>query len=336
MRIFRHLVFILIALLLITCDDDRLDVNVSNIDIGISFNRFDVELEATNRANMVPELNEFHKNYGKFFERYVNSVINVGGLNPEIVANNLVGFLDDRHIKELHATTFKKYGKMEQFQKEMESAFMYYSYHFPKKSIPKVVTFISGFNYAIVAMDSTLGLGLDMYLGVDCEYYPAMGIPNYKSTIMTPDHLVVDALKGWSMSEFPDKSKERDLLSKMIYEGKILYLMDAFYPSKNDTIKIGFSAEELQWCEHYEFNLWSHLVQKKLLFSKNQSDIMQYTGEGPFTRGFDKISPARTGSWLGWQIVRSYMNKHPEISLPQLLEMNDAQALLSKSSYKSK
>ena len=336
MRIFRHLVFILIALLLITCDSNRLNVNVSDIDIGISFNRFDIELEAANNANMVPEIEKLHQKYGVFFERYVNSVINVGGPTPEIVASNVAGFLDDRHIKELYETTFKKHGEMDNFGKEIKSAFTYYSYHFPRKSIPRIVTFISGFNYAIVAMDSTLGLGLDMYLGADCEYYPSMGIPNYKSTIMTPDHLVVDALKGWSMSEFPDKSEDRDLLSKMIYDGKILYLMDAFYPSKNDTIKIGFSSEELLWCEHYQFNLWSHLVQKKLLFSKNQSDIMHYTGEGPFTKGFDKISPARTGSWLGWQIVRSYMNKHPDISLAQLVEMKDAQALLSQSGYKPK
>ncbi|MBL4624755.1 MAG: hypothetical protein JKY42_06410 [Flavobacteriales bacterium] len=336
MRILKPIVFILITLLLITCDNDRLDVNVSDIDLGISFNRFDKELEAADRANMIPEVDLLHEKYGSFFERYVNSVINTGGPNPEVVASNLTGFLEDKHIRELHQKTFEKFEEMHEFQEEIKSAFTYYYYHFTGKPIPEIVTFISGFNYAIIAMDSTLGLGLDMYLGADCEYYPAMGIPQYKSNVMTPEHLVVDALKGWVISEFPDQSKERNLLSKMVYDGKILYLMDAFYPSKSDTIKIGFSSEQLAWCQHYEFNLWSHLVQNKLLFSKNQSDIVQFTGEGPFTRGFDKTSPARAGSWLGWQIVRSYMNRHPEISLNQLVEKKDAQAILQKSGYKPK
>jgi gliding motility-associated lipoprotein GldB len=336
MRILKPVVFILIALLLITCEGNRLEVNVSDLDVGISFNRFDKALAAMDRSNMIPEIDALQKEYNLFFERYVNSVINTGGTNPEIVANNLSGFLDDRHIKELHDKTFKKFGEMNEFQEEIKLAFTYYNYHFPKKPIPNIVTFISGFNYAIIAMDSTLGLGLDMYLGADCEYYPAMGIPVYKSNVMTPEYLLVDALKGWAMSEFPDESKERDLLSKMVYDGKILYLMDAFYPSKNDTLKIGFSGEQLSWCSHYEFNLWSHLVQNKLLFSQNQSDIMQFIGEGPFTRGFDKVSPARTGSWLGWQIVRSYMNKHPDVSLSELVEMKDSKAILRESGYKPK
>ena len=77
-------------------------------------------------------------------------------------------------------------------------------------------------------------------------------------------------------------------------------------------------------------------MQNKLLFSKNQSDIVQFTGEGPFTRGFDKVSPARTGGWLGWQIIKAYMNKHPEVSLAKLMEGNDAQAILRESGYKPK
>jgi gliding motility-associated lipoprotein GldB len=336
MRFLKSIVFILISLLLITCDSDRLDVNVSDIDVSISFDRFDKELEAANQSNMATEVERLHGKYGLFFEEYVNSVINTGGPNPEVVASNLIGFLEDANIRELHHRTFDEFTETKEIEEELKIAFKYYNYHFPKKVVPKIVTFISGFNYAIIAMDSTLGLGLDMYLGANCEYYPALGIPKYKSNIMTKDHLVVDALKGWSMSEFSNESKEKDLLSEMIYEGKIMYLMDAFYPAKSDTIKIGFSSEQLLWCDHYEFNLWSHLVQNKLLFSKNQSDIVQFTGEGPFTRGFDKVSPARTGVWLGWQIIRSYMNKHPEVSLAKLMEGNDAQAILRDSGYNPK
>ncbi len=153
---------------------------------------------------------------------------------------------------------------------------------------------------------------------------------------MTSEHLVIDVLKGWVMSEFPNNSKERDLLSTIIYEGKILYLMDAFYPAKSDTLKIGYSLAELKWCQRYEFNLWSHLVQNKLLYTTNQSDVIQFTGEGPFTKGFDKASPAKTGVWIGWQIIRAYMNSHPEVSLKELVEMTDAQTILRESGYKPK
>lgn len=323
-------------MLLIGCEKNRLDVSLSNIDVHININRFDRELFDIDEENMVSELNQLNEKYPYFFRRYIHSVLGTGGNTPESVASNLAGFLGDNSIKELHHRTFKTYGDMAGFQEEIDLAFSYYNYHFPKAILPKIVTYVSGFNYAIIAMDSTLGLGLDMYLGKDCEYYTAMGIPKYKSAVMTSKHLVVDVLKGWVMSEFPNKSKERDLLSTIIYEGKILYLMDAFYPSKSDTIKIGYSLAELKWCQRYEFNLWSHLVQNKLLYTMNQSDVMQFTGEGPFTKGFDKASPARTGVWLGWQIIRSYMNSHPEVSLKDLVEMEDAQSILRESGYKPK
>lgn len=336
LKFFRHFVFILISLLLIGCEKDRLDVDVSDIDVQISIQRFDQELFGLNASNIVPGVEKMQHKHGAFFARYINSVISTGGSEPEVIATGLSGFLQDRNIRDLHEKVFIEYGDLSDLEDELSEAFTYYNYHFPKRSIPKVKSFVSGFNYAMVAMDSTLGVGLDMYLGSNCEYYPALGIPQYKSNVMTKEHLVVDVLKAWTMSEFEDNSKEQSLLSKMIYEGKILYLMDAFYRGKHDSLKIGFSLEQLIWCQHYEFNLWSHLVQNEILFSKNQSDVVQFTGEGPFTRGFDKTSPARTGVWLGWRIVRSYMNKHPDVTLNELMEMSDAQALLRESGYKPK
>ena len=196
---------------------------------------------------------------------------------------------------------------------------------------------MSGFNYALGVTEDHVGIGLDMYLGSDCEFYDKLGIPKYKSFNMTPENMVVDCMKGWIMTEFyPKKEDEATLLSKMIYEGKILYVLDALFPFSEDSIKIGYSQEELDWCKYNEFNLWSHFVDKQLLYTKNGSTIVQYTGEGPFTTGFDRASPARIGIWMGWQIVRSFMQKHENITLEQLMNEKNAQALLVKSGYKPK
>ena len=52
------------------------------------------------------------------------------------------------------------------------------------------------------------------------------------------------------------------------------------------------------------------------------------------TAAFGKESPPRLGEWIGWQIVKSYMNNHPEITLQQLLHKNDSQEILIQSGYK--
>ena len=45
-------------------------------------------------------------------------------------------------------------------------------------------------------------------------------------------------------------------------------------------------------------------------------------------------SPGRIGNWVGWKIVKKYMNKHSNVSLHELMSEKNAQQILSKSGYK--
>jgi len=79
--------------------------------------------------------------------------------------------------------------------------------------------------------------------------------------------------------------------------------------------------------------MWNYLVENKLLFSTKQMDIVRYITDGPTTTVFPQESPARTGVWLGRQIIRSYMRHNPGVSLPQLMANNDYQQILNASVY---
>jgi len=74
-------------------------------------------------------------------------------------------------------------------------------------------------------------------------------------------------------------------------------------------------------------------VEHKLLFDNDRMNIRRFTGPGPFTSSFTSESPGKTGVWLGWQIVRKYMNKNPETSLPALMKEKDYQKILNYSGY---
>jgi hypothetical protein len=39
---------------------------------------------------------------------------------------------------------------------------------------------------------------------------------------------------------------------------------------------------------------------------------------------------------VGWQIIRSYMENNPEVSLQELMKMTDVNLIFSKSGYKPK
>ena len=45
-------------------------------------------------------------------------------------------------------------------------------------------------------------------------------------------------------------------------------------------------------------------------------------------------APGRTANFVGWRIVREYMQRHPQASMEDLLAVEDAQELLDRSRYK--
>ena len=64
-----------------------------------------------------------------------------------------------------------KYNDISDIETSLEQGFKHYLYYFPDKPVPKIATYISGFNYAIITTDSILGIGLDMYLGSNSNFY---------------------------------------------------------------------------------------------------------------------------------------------------------------------
>jgi hypothetical protein len=175
-----------------------------------------------------------------------------------------------------------------------------------------------------------------MYLGADCDYYKRLEYPKYKTATMRKEYMLPDFVKAWMIVEFEEKNLKSDFLTRIVTEGKISYLLDAMLPKMDDTLKMGFTQNQLNWCRQNEGHIWSFFIKRKILYSTDYQEITQFTNIGPFTTGFSKESPARTGSWIGWQIVRSYMAKNKNITLAQLMEEKDAQKLLAASSYRPK
>jgi len=119
----------------------------------------------------------------------------------------------------------------------------------------------------------------------------------------------------------------------MIYQGKLLYFLDALIPDGPELLKIGYKEEQLDWCREHETQMWSYLVEKRLLFSGDRMEMVRFINPAPFTTPFGQKSPGKTGVWIGWQIVKRYMKKNPEMTLQKLMEENDYHKILNESGY---
>ena len=82
------------------------------------------------------------------------------------------------------------------------------------------------------------------------------------------------------------------------------------------------------------FLIWSRLVQDQVLYSTSHLVKQKYIAERPKTLEVGVECPGRIAQWVGWRIVKKYMETHPEVSLQKLMDTSDAATLFKESGYK--
>lgn len=327
---------IFLVLILTACNDNRWDVELEQQSEPIEWKRLDQDFFAMKGRDIESVNDSLSAEYGEFYTRYLVNILGLGHPTDPAIAFPVDDYLHDEYIQKLNKAIQDKFSSVDPYHKKISKAYTYYHHHFPEKYIPNVVSFVGGFSYNAAVTDSTLGVGLDMYLGFDHEIYEKVPLPRYRVERMNAEYLPYDALRGWVLSEFGDPKKQNNILSKMIEYGKGLVVMDAVFPKAPDHLKIGFTKEQLEWCENSEFSIWGKMMDQNVLYSNEKEAVRTYLSEGPFTPGMPRESPGRVGYWVGWQIARSFIDEHPDMTLKEFMKLDNYQMILQKSKYKPK
>ena len=237
--------------------------------------------------------------------------------------------------RELYREVQKKYADFKPVSKDLNSLFKHIKYYFPNTKTPKAITIISEMDYnnkAIYA-DSLVIISLELYLGKNHKFYQ---FPNYIKQNLEQSQIMPDVVSSFSSHKIAPVL-DKNLLSQMIYFGKQLYLKDLLLPDYSDADKMGYTAEQIKWCQENESYMWRYFVEKEMLYSDDQKLLPRFINAAPFSKFYleiDNDSPGRVGAWIGWQIVRSYM-KNNAVSIADLLK-TDAKEIFEKSKYKPK
>ncbi len=282
-------------------------------------------------------LEDLEKEFPEILTMYVEQLLRFGPMKSMETRNQFGGFLKHKDVIGLFAEVEKKFPNTDLVieKKAIVEALRRYKVHFPNKDLPSLHSFVSGFQYQVVVSDSMLGIGLDMYLGAEFKEYALVGIPQYKFKTFEREYLVSDVVKAWLLTEF-DERPGSSLLDQMVAKGKIIYLLEAILPESEFHYLLNFDLEDLAWCEKNQSDVWFHLVDMELLYNTELEQVRKFMGDAPFIPGFPEGSPGRVGHWLGHQIVKAYMDKHPKITLKELMANENANQLLIESSYKPK
>ena len=223
---------------------------------------------------------------------------------------------------------------MADLDNEFTDAFKRYHFYFPEKYIPTIYSFVSGFNQSVVLADSMLGIGLDRYLGVDCEYYIRLGIPKYSIHEMHRKKITSDCMRAWAIGEFPFNDSIDNLVNNMIYEGSLMYFTKKMLPDQPDSLIFGFTPKQMKWCEKNEKEIWTYLIENKMLFITESFIVNKFVNSAPFTSGFSQESPGRAVVWLGYRIVNSYLENNKQVTFQQMMRNRNYQSIFSQSKYR--
>jgi hypothetical protein len=335
---FKIIATLLIVNFLTSCKHNPLDVDTSKVALDpIVFKRLDKDVFSLTPENCQLKMGEFEKKYSTFYMRYISSIVNNGGKIDSLYSQTLLRFIANKDIQTAYSDLNKTYSDndIELIGDEMTEAVKRFKVFFPKRKTPKqFVTFMSGFQYNVVYVDSTLGVGLDMYLGSKNPFYSMMQLPNFRTRTMNKEHVLSDAVRGWVITEFDNADPVNNLLNHMIFYGKIFYICDGLLPNVQDSVKMGYTTAQMKYINEYEKNLWGFFAKDNKLYDNDLKLVSEFTSDGPFTRAISKECPPRIAMWLGKQIVKSYMEHNSDITVEDLMNEKDAQKILSKSKYK--
>ncbi len=336
--LFKAIAVVLFVNFSTSCSHSQLDIDTSKVELEpIMFKRLDKDVFLLTQENSSQKMKEYQHKYSTFYTRYISSIVNNGGKIDSLYSQTLLRFISNSDIKTAYNDLGKVYtdNDVELMGDDMTEVVKRFKVFFPKRKTPKqFVTFMSGFQYNVVYADSTLGIGLDMYLGSNNAFYSMMQLPKFRTRTMNKEHVLSDAVRGWVITEFDNADPVNNLLNHMIFYGKIFYVCDALMPHVQDSIKMGYTTAQMQYLDNYEKNVWGFFAKDNKLYDNDLKLVSEFTSDGPFTRAISKECPPRVAMWLGRQIVKSYMEHNENVTLEDLMNEKDAQKILSKSKYK--
>lgn len=311
-------VFIVFFLLFQSCEtDSKLETEIAKIDIDVKIERFD-KLFAEASPNDLPKLKRAYP--FMFSKQYADSI--------------WIARMNDTLQRQMFSEIEKKYADMAEINTELVGLFQHLKYYNPRFKAPRIITLINDVEYRnkIIVTDSIALIAIDNYLGSDHEFYG--NIQKYIRANFESPQIVSDLATEYAQKQIYQPSR-KSLIDEMVYFGKILYYKDVMIPFKTDEEKIGYTKEQLAWALENEPNIWEYFVERELLFETDPKLAGRFINPGPFTKfnlELDAESPGRLGQYLGWQIVRAYMENN-DTDFKDMLQM-DATELFNKSKFK--
>lgn len=327
----RILFFLALTCFLFACSDNSA---VLPKEPTVKISRFD-------KLVLTDAVDRLRDEFPVFSNLYFSNIIEISNSEKDSISEELNLFLDDEFIKALNNKVDSVYKDLDDIERQLSLSFDLYKQKLDPDFNPSMYTFTSGLVYQTILFDDNgkdgIGIGLDMFLGESFPYVslssqnPAFS--DYIIRAFNKEHLPKKIMENLILDQMGDVKGNR-LLDYMIYNGKKKYILEQLMPYVQDSVIIEYSEEELLWSEENQQDIWSHFFREELFFETDMRKINKLILPSPNSPGMPDVAPGRTANFIGWQVVKQFMQRYPNTSLRELMSMNDNQGILDKSKYK--
>jgi hypothetical protein len=331
-------VYILLVAVAIGCKNKNIP-DVSNVKVDVTVQRFEKDFFAIDTTNIDASLQQLHQKYPTFLQDFVFNILALPPQPDSGVAVNrgVVAFI--KSYKSVKDSADIIYPSFDDVQKDVKRGLQFVKYYFPTYRVPnKIVTFIGPLNsYGNILTTDALAVGLQLYMGSNYSLYQSDAgqemYPTYISRRFKKEYIPVNCIKTIVDDMYPNNSAGKPLIDQMIEAGKRLYLLDRLMPEAEDTLKTGYTKNQLQGSLENEQLIWSYFVQNDLLFATDPAITKDYMNDAPNTTALGPASPGFIGQFVGWRIVQKWMDKNDKVTLDKLMQTNP-RTIFEQAKYK--
>lgn len=334
------------ALLLGSCRGGSGSPDVSDIRIELQTLRFERDFFAIDTLDIPASLRKLRAADSGFTDLFVGQVLGIppGDTSPGALEAYRRFLSSYRPLLDMSG---KAVGDFSAIEKEIRQALRLTRHYFPAYRTPeRVYTFIGPMDaiaegrtasYGDIITPYGLAVGLQLHLGAESPVYTGEEgrrlYPAYLSRRFEPATIAVNCMRNVVDDIFPGRTDDRTLLDHMVDKGKRMHLLDLLMPELPDTLKTGYTKRQLEGAFENEGLIWNHFASSNLLFESDMQRIRPFLSEGPMTPELGDGSPGYIALFTGRQMVRAYMERHPETKLKQLLDL-PAKQILEGARYK--
>ena len=317
----------------ISCETSVQQHTVKGEKKGITIHRYDKLLEDFLHSGSLSSSQKLTMDYRRQTQILIENILEISSVERDSVLRQLHDFYSDTTLVRLREDVARQFTNMEDVEKELTKGFQRLQKEIPNIPIPFIYSQVSAFNESIIVIDTLLGISLDKYMGVDYPLYKRFYY-SYQRNTMRRDRIAPDCLFYYLISRYPIVFVDGTCLADiMLYSGKIYYAIQQLLRYDNFGTAIGYSPEEHRWCEEHEKDILNFMQANNHLHARDPMIIRQYMKPSLHKDEEGKQVPTLIGIWLGTKIVSTYMDKHKDVSLKELLEDSDYHHILEEVGY---